>query len=66
MANGDKYEGTYENSIPTGIHKVTYADGTIESAYIEKTGDSSWTWIILDASAFTRPYQIVHNASVFF
>jgi hypothetical protein len=45
MANGDKYEGTYENNIPTGVHMVTYADGTSGSASVEKTGDSSWTWI---------------------
>jgi hypothetical protein len=48
MANGDKYEGTYENNIATGVHTVTYADGTSGSASVEKTGDSSWTWIRID------------------
>jgi hypothetical protein len=30
-SNGDKYEGPYEKNIATGVHTVTWADGTCGS-----------------------------------
>jgi hypothetical protein len=47
-SNGDKFEGPYEN-IATGVHTVTWADGTCGSVSAEKTSDgTSWNWIIIN------------------
>jgi hypothetical protein len=43
--NGETYEGPYDNDIATGIHKVTYADGTTGLAKPEKDSHTSWEWI---------------------
>jgi hypothetical protein len=46
MANGDKYEGLYENNLATGIHTVTYADGTTGTVRAEENSDGTgWTWV---------------------
>jgi hypothetical protein len=48
MANGDKYKGSYENDMATGVHTMTYADGTCGSASVEKTSDgTSWNFITI-------------------
>jgi hypothetical protein len=41
MANGDKYEGPWENECPTGSHTVTYADGTTGQVTAVQTCDGN-------------------------
>jgi hypothetical protein len=50
-ANGDILVGPWENDWPTGIHTVTYADGSTALEHMkletyETTSDgTSWTWV---------------------
>jgi hypothetical protein len=70
FVNGDKYQGSWENDFPTGIHTVTYTDGTTGKARADTNGPSlNFVKITREPSSkgllFTKFFLIVFILYIF-